>query len=91
MFYGFSPTSEYVSSWVSVEHDVWWAKRVRSILAKLPWGDKVGMKILGCKLPWGDKVGMEKFPFLGLVKMVKCKSTLPLGDKVRMKILGLVK
>ena len=33
--------SEYVASWVSVEHDVRWAERVRKILAKLPWGDKV--------------------------------------------------
>ena len=45
-----SPTSEYVSSWVSVEHDVRWAKRVRSILAKLPWGDKVGMNIISVGL-----------------------------------------
>ena len=41
----FSP-SEYVASWVSVEHDVNWAKRVRRILARLPWGDKVSMKII---------------------------------------------
>ena len=26
---------------MSVEHDVRWAERVRKILAKLPWGDKV--------------------------------------------------
>jgi len=33
--------SEYVASWTSVEHDIKWARRVRSILARLPWGDKV--------------------------------------------------
>ena len=42
-------SSEYVASWVSVEHDVRWAERVRKILAKLPWGDKVRitMNIVG--------------------------------------------
>ena len=37
-------------------------------------------------------MGWKQFPFLGLVKMVKCKSTLPWGDKVGMEIvtLGLV-
>ena len=34
-------SSEYVASWTSVEHDIKWARRVRSILARLPWGDKV--------------------------------------------------
>ena len=37
-------SSEYMASWTSVEHDIKWAKRVRSILARLPWGDKVWHK-----------------------------------------------
>ena len=36
--------------WVSVEHDVRWAERVRKILAKLPWGDKVIIVMMGMML-----------------------------------------
>ena len=35
-----------MASWVSVEHDMRWAERVRKILAKLPWGDKVMMLVV---------------------------------------------
>ena len=62
-------SSEYVASWVSVEHDVRWAERVRKILAKLPWGDKVRITMI--------TVGLV------MVKMVTCPHHLIQLDRIQ--------
>ena len=49
--------SQFVSSWVSVEHSPGWAGRVRAGLAGLPWADRVTLLTAPPDTPWRSSQG----------------------------------
>ena len=46
--------SQFVKTWVSIEHNTKWAKDVTNILAKLPWGDKVKVHTVLPDIPFKE-------------------------------------
>ena len=49
--------SQFVRTWVSIEHNPKWAKEVTKIMAQLPWGNKVTVHTILPDIPFKEGAG----------------------------------